>query len=239
MTDPKIRRMACLRTAICSLVAAATLVASAPAASAGTIVRFDTTLGSFDVELYDEIVPQTVNNFLDYVLDGDYTNTLIHRTVPNFVIQGGGFHSNFTGIPTDPPIPLQYVLPNERGTLAMARTTAPNTATSQWFINTANNTASLAPGGASADGYAVFGRVLGDGMNVVDAIAAVSRFNFGSPFNELPLQNYTPGNQVTDSHTIRVNSVTVVPEPAGIISGTIGLAALALVRHSRRRKISG
>jgi len=208
-------------------------------AAAGTIVRFDTTLGDFDVELYDDVVPATVANFLDYVLDGDYTNTLVHRTVPNFVVQGGGFRSNFTGIPTDPAIPLQYVLPNERGTLAMARQTSPNTATSQWFINTVDNSAGLGPGGWSADGYAVFGRVLGNGMEVVDAIAAVPRYNFGTPFGELPLQNYTPPNQIADANKILVNSITVVPEPSTIALGAIGLTALGLVWRKRRQKISG
>ncbi len=217
-------------------------IALAAPAAAGTIVRFDTTLGDFDVELYDDVVPATVANFLDYVLDGDYTNTLVHRTVPNFVIQGGGFRSNFAGIPTDPPIPLQYVLPNERGTLAMARQTSPNTATSQWFINTVDNSTGLGPGGWSSDGYAVFGRVLGDGMDVVDAIAAVPRYQFNSPFGELPLQNYTIGNQIVDANKILINSVTVIgyaPEPSTMVLGAMGLAALGLVWRKRRQKTSG
>ncbi len=214
-------------------------IALAAPAAAGTIVRFDTTLGAFDVELYDDVVPETVANFLDYVLDGDYTNTLVHRTVPNFVVQGGGFGPNGTSIPTDSPIPLQYVLPNERGTLAMARTAAPNTATSQWFFNTVDNTAGLGPGGFSADGYAVFGRVLGNGMDVVDAIAAVPRYQFAAPFGELPLQNYTMGNPIADANKILVKSITVVPEPSTIALGAIGLTTLGLVWRKRRQKISG
>jgi cyclophilin family peptidyl-prolyl cis-trans isomerase len=214
-------------------------IALAAPVNAGTIVRFDTTLGDFDVELYDNVVPQTVANFLDYVLDGDYTNTLVHRTVPNFVVQGGGFTSNGSAIPTDPAIPLQYVLPNERGTLAMARTAAPNTATSQWFINTVDNTAGLGPGGFSTDGYAVFGRVLGSGMDVVDAIAAVPRYQFAAPFGELPLQNYTMGNPIVDANKILINSVTVVPEPSAIVLGAMGLAGLGVVWRKRRQKFSG
>lgn len=213
--------------------------AVAPAA-AGTIVRFDTTLGAFDVELHDDVVPATVANFLDYVLDGDYTNTLVHRTVPNFGIQGGGYDTDFNVIPADPPIPLEYVLPNERGTLAMARFDSdPNSARSQWFINTVDNSSVLAPGGIDPDGWAVFGRVLGNGMDVVDAIAAVPRYNFGSPLIQLPLQNYTMGNPIVDANKILINSITVVPEPSTIVLGAMGLTTLGLVWRRRRQKISG
>lgn len=232
-------RLNSLRVFVAVAIVVSVLAFGVNAASAGTIVRFDTTLGNFDVELYDEVVPQTVANFLDYVTDGDYTNTLIHRTVPNFVVQGGGFNSNFAAIPTEPAIPLQYVLPNERGTLAMARQPGPNTATSQWFINTVDNSAGLGPGGFSADGYAVFGRVLGDGMDIVDAISAVTRYNFGSPFGELPLRDYTPGNPLLDANKIMVNSISVVPEPASVVLGAMGLMAVSVVWRKRRQKIRG
>jgi cyclophilin family peptidyl-prolyl cis-trans isomerase len=219
-----------------SLVCAMTLAASA---TAGTIVHFDTNLGNFDVELYDSAAPTTVSNFLSYVTSGAYNDTIIHRSALNFVIQGGGYGKNFAPIATNPAIPLEYSLPNERGTLAMARTSLPNTATSQWFVNTVDNSAGLGPGGYSADGYAVFGHVLGSGMDVVDAIAALPRYNAGSPFNELPLQNYASPNMVTDANKVIVNSVTVVPEPASLALGFAGSVGLVVAWRLRRKKIAG
>ncbi len=212
------------------------VVLGASVANAGTIVRFATNVGAFDVELYDDIAPISVTNFLSYVTAGTYTDTLIHRSPPNFVIQGGGYTKDFDAVPSNAPIPLEYTLPNERGTLAMARTQQPNTATTQWFINTGDNSASLAPNQFSA-GYAVFGRVLGDGMDVVDQINALPIFNGGSPFNELPLQNFSLEDQLTDANKVIVHSISVVPEPATIfLAAAAGLGSLAIVRGSRKRR---
>jgi cyclophilin family peptidyl-prolyl cis-trans isomerase len=171
----------------------------------GTVVEFTTNSSSpnqkFFVELFDQSGPERTQttpvsaaNFLAYADAGRYTNTIIHRSVPGFVIQGGGFTqpvaaSNQTGgvpaaIPTNAPIALEAGNSNVRGTIAMARTDAPNSATSQFFINTVDNSSSLDPA-PGVDGYAVFGRVLGNGMNAVDAMAAVPNFNLSSTYSNL------------------------------------------------------
>jgi cyclophilin family peptidyl-prolyl cis-trans isomerase len=161
-------------------------------ASAGTLVSFNfTNFGSVQVDLFDDLVPTTVNNFVqNYVSTGRYANSMIHRSVPNFVIQGGGFEATHgASIPLSPAIPLEYNRANTRGTIAMARSddggsaAGTGTATSQWFFNTVDNSNTLAPHAATATtpqqfGYAVFGWVVGPGMSVVDTIAAVPTIDY-------------------------------------------------------------
>lgn len=136
-----------------------------------TIVRFDTTLGSFYVDLLEDDAPGTVANFLNYVRDGDYGNAVFHRSVAGFVLQAGGFTyegDQFVPVPVDPPIVNEFGISNTRGTMAMAKTAEnPDTATSQWFFNIGDNTEDL---DSQNGGFTVFGRVLGDGMEVVDRI---------------------------------------------------------------------
>ena len=141
----------------------------------GTVVQFTTPgVGAFNVEMNAAAAPNTVANFLSYVNAGSYADSIIHRSVPGFVIQGGGFLNNpsLSAIPANAPIALETAdtLLNARGAIAMARSLNSNSATTQWFINTIDNSVNLSP--ASAGGYAVFGRVTGTGMTVVDAIAA-------------------------------------------------------------------
>ncbi len=182
------------------------------------------------------MAPITVANFLDNLNSGYFVDTLVHRSIPGFVIQGGGFHAaDATPIPNHGTIPLEYSLPNERGTIAMARMSAPDTATTQWFINTVDNSAGLAPGGFSPDGYAVFGHVLGNGMDVVDAIAAVQTFNFNGAFTNLPLINYTNGAPNPLDYAVVVNSITVVPEPSSVLLAACGVAVLSIWGRRRRR----
>ena len=181
-----------------------------------TVVQFSTNLGTFNVEVLPAAAPVTVENFLGYVNRGDYTNSFFHRSVPNFVIQGGGFtiaSNTVTAVPAQPAIALEYNLPNTRGTLSMARSTALNSATSQWFVNTVDNTTNL--GTANGGGYAVFARVLGTGMTVVDAIAGLTVYNasaaLGSTFGELPLR----GPDLTVDNLAFVNSIrsaNIVPD---------------------------
>jgi len=136
------------------------------------MVRFDTSHGSFTVELFAEDAPQTVENFLRYVDDGFFTGTIFHRIVPGFVIQGGGLTADFAQKKTRPPVKNEAAngVLNERGTLSMARTDEIHSATSQFFVNLANNDfLDQRPG---QYGYAVFGRVT-EGMDVIDRIAAV------------------------------------------------------------------
>ncbi|HEV7985592.1 MAG TPA: peptidylprolyl isomerase, partial [Steroidobacteraceae bacterium] len=126
----------------------------------------------FTVELYDEDAPQTVANFLRYVDEGFFDGTIFHRIVPGFVIQGGGLTSDFAQKKTHPPVKNESGngVRNERGTLSMARTDEIHSATSQFFVNLADNDfLDQRPG---QYGYAVFGRV-SEGMDVIDRIAAV------------------------------------------------------------------
>ncbi|MCX7894735.1 MAG: peptidylprolyl isomerase [Thermoanaerobaculum sp.] len=138
-------------------------------------VKLETNLGIIVVELYPDKAPQTVANFLQYVRSGFYNGTVFHRVVPDFVVQGGGFDTQLRKKPTNPPIPNEAGngLSNRRGTVAMARTAEVDSATSQFFINLKDNTfldhRDRTPRGF---GYCVFGRVV-EGMEVVDAIAAL------------------------------------------------------------------
>ena len=129
-----------------------------------------TSKGSVVVELYPTNAPITVANFLQYVTDGFYKDKIFHRVINNFVIQGGGFDAQLSLAVNRPPIALEVCngLTNTRGTIAMARTSVLNSATSQFFVNVVDNTSLDTSGG----GYAVFGKVV-SGMDVVDLIKAV------------------------------------------------------------------
>src|SRR6202042_3505452 len=137
------------------------------------MVRFETSHGAFTVELFPKEAPITVENFLQYVDEGHFDGTIFHRIVPGFVIQGGGLTTDFANKKTRAPISNEAKngLKNTRGSLSMARTSDINSATSQFFVNLADN-AFLDNSGRDF-GYAVFGRVT-DGMDVIDKIAAVS-----------------------------------------------------------------
>ncbi len=144
-------------------------------ASGNPVVVIETSAGTITAELYKDRAPVSVENFLRYVADGHYTGTIWHRVVPGYVIQGGGFTPDMREKPTRRPIQNEATngLSNVRGTLAMARTRAARSATAQFYINVATNTALDHRGFSPEDfGYAVFGRVL-EGMDVVDTIAAV------------------------------------------------------------------
>jgi cyclophilin family peptidyl-prolyl cis-trans isomerase len=136
-------------------------------------VVLETSLGNITLELDRAKAPVSVDNFLKYVDDGFYTNLIFHRVIPGFMIQGGGMDENLNEKPTRAPIKNEANngLSNLRGTIAMARTNDPNSATAQFYINLVDNSRGLDPRPGSA-GYAVFGRVIG-GMEVVDAIAKI------------------------------------------------------------------
>ncbi len=141
-----------------------------------TTVTLETSHGNIDIELNAEKAPETVKNFLSYVNDGFFDGTIFHHVIPNFMIQGGGFMPGMVQKKTEDTVKNEADngLTNDRGTVAMARTNDPHSATAQFFINHNDNgfLNHTAPSGAGW-GYCVFGKVT-DGMDTVDAIAAVS-----------------------------------------------------------------
>jgi|LakMenEpi03Aug12_release.lakeMendotaPanAssembly.Ray.scaffolds.fasta_scaffold07510_9 cyclophilin family peptidyl-prolyl cis-trans isomerase len=208
-------------------------------ARAANYVRFGTNLGTFDVELYDiPSMESTVANFMSYVDAGLYSNTIIHRSTTYDptgiqIIQGGGFvlqGTTLNPVSTFAPISLQAGYSNVRGTIAMARSADPNSATSGWYFNVTDNTA--------LDGnYAVFGVVVdtleNPGLSVIDAIAVVPSYDvsvqLGSPFSELPLT--APALEV--GSLVVINSITAVPEPSALMM--VGCAILGLATRRERR----
>jgi len=172
-------------------IAAALLVAvslAAPAQPANPKVELKTNRGAIVIELYADKAPKSAANFLQYVKDGHYNGTVFHRVINGFVIQGGGFDARMTQKPTRAPIVNEASngLHNERGTLAMARTMEPNSATSQFYINLSDNGQALNYAGPERPGYAVFGKVV-QGMDVVDAIAKVQTGSSG-PYRDVPVE---------------------------------------------------
>ncbi|MEO6749888.1 MAG: peptidylprolyl isomerase [Casimicrobiaceae bacterium] len=170
------------------IVAAALFaLASTAVLAANPQVELDTTQGKIRIELYPDAAPKTVANFLQYVKDGFYSGTQFHRVIPGFMVQGGGYGADYKEKPTRAPVPIESEqsvkagLSNGIGTVAMARTGDPNSASAQFFINIANNkrldfTAPTARG----YGYTVFGKVV-EGMDVVNKIAAAPT-GPGGPF---------------------------------------------------------
>lgn len=186
----------------------------------GEVVQFDTVLGKFNVETLATAAPNHVANFLAYVNAGDYSNTFFHRvasfeggTAGPSILQGGGYYAvnALTPVTKRTAVNLEYSLPNARGTLAAARTSSPNTATSEWFFNTRDNSTILGPLN-DGFGYTVFARVIGTGMTIVDAIAAKPIINIGGAFATTPMRDTTPDQtNFTVDNLITVKSTTVIP----------------------------
>ena len=154
------------------LLALALVGGTSAAALAETRVRLDTNLGAITLELADAQAPKTVANFLAYAREGFYNGTIFHRVIDGFMIQGGGFSADFQQKPTRAPVQNEADngLKNLRGTVAMARTSDPQSATAQFFINVKDNPAlDYSAATPQGWGYAVFGKVV-DGMEVVDRI---------------------------------------------------------------------
>ncbi len=172
---------------------------------AGPQVRLDTSLGAITLELAEDQAPKTVENFLGYVREGFYDGTIFHRVIDGFMIQGGGFTADFQQKETRPPIrnEADNGLKNQRGTIAMARTGDPHSATAQFFINVQDNSALDYRAPTSQGwGYAVFGKVV-DGMDVVDQI------------RQVPTGAGGPGGRFSDVPTspVTIKSVTLLSSP--------------------------
>lgn len=164
-------------------------------------IKINTSLGSIKLELYPEKAPKTVENFLQYVKDDFYKNTIFHRVIPNFMIQGGGFDQTYTQKPTRQPIKNEAAngLKNQTGTIAMARTSDPHSATAQFFINVANNDfLNHSAPTQRGFGYTVFGKVI-EGMEIVNQIASAPTGSDG------PFQSDVP------QKTIMINNIELIP----------------------------
>jgi cyclophilin family peptidyl-prolyl cis-trans isomerase len=188
---------------------AAPTTPAAPTADAKVaFVKMTTNKGDIIIELDRVKAPISTENFLKYVNKGQYNGTVFHRVIKDFMIQGGGFDGTLTEKPTEAPIKNECTngLSNARGTIAMARTNDPNSATAQFYINTVDN--KMLDGRPGRPGYAVFGKVV-DGMNTVDAIRAVktgqkmanSRGGQG-PMGDVPME------------TVEIIKVVEIPAPA-------------------------
>lgn len=190
-----------------------------------TIVQFQTSLGNFEVNLYDDLTPITVENFLGYVDAESYNDSIMHRSVPGFIIQGGGFaytDSEVVDILNDGTIDNEALYSNIRGTIAMAKFgDDPDSATTQWFINLADNSLILDD---QNGGFSVFGEVVGDGMQIVDSVADLQLFPLEGAFSEIPLIGYTAdddtnGVLVDDSHYVLVDAIVVIDGASDTASG--------------------
>ncbi len=169
---------------LAALILAACL--ALPLAAQAQKVRLSTSEGDITLELDAAKAPKTVANFLQYVKSGHYDGTVFHRVIKDFMIQGGGFTPDMTQKPTLSAIPLESRngLSNRSGTVAMARTSVPDSATAQFFINVKDNTFLDAAQSRDGHGYAVFGRVVA-GMDVVDRVKAVATTTRG-PHQNVP-----------------------------------------------------
>jgi cyclophilin family peptidyl-prolyl cis-trans isomerase len=201
-----------------------------------TVVRFNTVSGTIDVRMYDTATPLSVANFLNYLNSGRYNGTFIHRSIPGFVIQGGGYtYDAETGsaphIATFAPVQNEFGISNVRGTIAMAKLGGdPNSATSEWFFNLSDNSSNL---DNQNGGFTVFGRVVASGMTVVDAIAALPRFDLdpsGSTFDTVPLRT---GATLAD-RLVFVNTFQILNFKAGDydFNGTVNAADYTVWRNT-------
>lgn len=198
---------------------------------AESAVRVTTTLGVMDFILFDSATPATVANFMNYVNAGKYSNVAFHRSVPGFVIQGGGFKgagtgSNFTSVVTDPPVVNEPGIANLRGTVSMAKLGGnPDSATSQFFVSVADNTANL---DYQNGGFTVFGRVAGNGMAVADAINTLPNGTYNLlldgnttavPFDNFPMNDPVLPNPMDQTKLVNILSVNPVPTLSLAVTG--------------------
>ncbi len=192
-----------------------------------TIVEFQTSQGNFQVNLFDQTTPNTVDNFLQYIEEQHYTNSVIHRVVPGFIVQGGG--STFTGewplsgIATNPAITNEPVYSNVKGTIAMAKLpNNVNSASDEWFFNLANNASNL---DLQNGGFTVFGQVIGDGMAIVEQIAGLSLCQ------DIPMLDYTSQN-CSEQSTPGIENFVVINQIIIIDSSDVTDADLTPIENT-------
>lgn len=220
MTKPRLKKL--LTATILS-----TLVSISNMANA-TIVQIQTFYGNIEVNLFDTATPKTVENFLSYINDNAYDNSIVHRSLSGFISQGGGYYfdgeNTLAVIAEKPAVINEPVYSNLRGTIAMAKLgNNPNSATSQWFINLVDNSANL---DSQNSGFTAFGQVTAAGMVVMDTIAALPTYNFGGALTNIPLQN-------NDTNSITIDNAVVIDTIAITDTAVDSAAALELILNTR------
>lgn len=242
-----------LRSPLLSLAIAALGVVSLAGRASATVVRFVTSVGNVDVRLYHGATPLSVANFLNYATSNRYDGTFIHRVpqllsggTSDFVVQGGGFKLNNSifaaaGIATDPPVLNEPGISNLRGTLSYAKGSNPDSATSQWFFNVDDNTALDLPVNGA---FTAFGRVVGNGMTVVDAINNLPTVNAAAAqnapmedFDEIPVTDINKviqQNNITNAEAVMLLDVRQLNIPTGDynLDGRVNGADLAVFEAS-------
>ncbi|QOJ23969.1 MAG: peptidylprolyl isomerase [Gammaproteobacteria bacterium] len=200
------------------------LLFSSSTTQANSVACFTSNMGQFCIELFEIQTPVTTANFLSYIHSDAYTNGIIHRSMPGFVIQGGGFKivngvsgDSLVAVNTFSPIVNEFKISNTRGTVAMAKLPDnPNSATSQWFVNLADNSANL---DHQNGGFTVFGRVIFEGMAVFDAIEKLPVRNLGGNLTNAPLKDFD-GVHAALSNLVKIDRVEVT-DATGIFSDGI------------------
>ncbi len=209
---------------IAALALSAASAGIGPTASGNVVnptLRIATTLGDIDLTLYAEATPLSVDNFLAYVDTNRLIDSFFHRKINNFVVQGGSFTwaagSTRVAVPTFAPVQNEPGISNTRGTIAYAKLGGdPNSATSGFFFNLVNNNATSVNNlDAQNGGFTVFAKVVGNGMSVVDAIAALPNINAGSPYNNLPYLPPLVNNTIQRSNVVFIESITAL----GVLEG--------------------
>lgn len=218
-----------LSPALYKTVLVVCLFFSSPITHANRVACFTTNMGQFCIELFETQTPITTTNFINYINRATYINSIFHRSVPDFVVQGGGFKiisgtagESLTAVNTFAPIINEFKISNTRGTVAMAKLGGdPNSATSQWFVNLNDNSLNL---DNQNGGFTVFGRVIFDGMNVFDAIEALPISNFGGSFAATPLKDYDGSSAASLKNLVRINDVVLIDATSIFSQGILSFA---------------
>jgi peptidyl-prolyl cis-trans isomerase A (cyclophilin A) len=196
---------------------------------ANPVACFSSNMGQFCMELFERQTPGTVANFIRYIDSGAYAQSIFHRSMPGFVIQGGGFKvagsdtgAKVSALDVFDPIENEFGISNTRGTVAMAKVGGdPDSATSQWFVSLADNSANL---DNQNGGFTVFAKILNNGMAIFDAIAALQRVNFGGALSTTPTINFEVTQTPQIDNFVVISSVDV-HDVTGVFDGSaVGFA---------------
>ena len=194
------------------------------------VACFNSVSGQFCIEIFEAQAPVTTSNFISYTSSGAYTQGIFHRSVPGFVVQAGGYkialNSNnqpsLFSVNTFPPIANEFGISNTRGTVAMAKIADdPNSATSQWFVNLKDNSSNL---DHANGGFTVFGRIVFDGMNVIDAIASLPVVSVNQILKEIPLVNYDATKPTTLDNLVQISDVKITDVTGIFHAGSLNFA---------------